>query len=138
MLSEDTIWEGSPSQVINLRTFIICFLGSFLIVPVFYALYKYIETRNIKYELSSERIFIHSGIFTRDVEEIELYRIKDYTLHQPFFLRLFQLYVLTITTNDETSPILLLNSIAQGDEVRNMIRIRVEQLRIEKHIREWM
>ncbi len=138
MLSEDTLWEDSPSQIMNLRTYIICFLGSFLVVPFFYALYKYIETNSIKYELSSERIFIHSGIFTRNVEEIELYRIKDYTLHQPFFLRLFQLSVLTITTNDETSPTLLLNSIAQGDEVRNMIRIRVEQLRIEKHIREWM
>lgn len=136
MSSEDTIWSGRPSQIINLRFYILCFLGSPLIFPIGLAIWRYINTHYVQYEVSSERIFVYSGIFTRDTEEVELYRVKDYTIHQPFFLRLFDLYVVTINTSDNTLPFLLLNAIPQGDEVRNLIRQRVEKLRQEKNIRE--
>ena len=50
-----------------------------------------ILVKSIRYEITSERIKITSGIFSKQTSALELYRVKDYTLEAPFFYRLFHL-----------------------------------------------
>ncbi len=136
VFGEELLWAGKPSQVSNLGIYVLCFFGCWLIVPVFFALWKYTDTYYTEYKVSTERVFIISGIFTKRVEEVELYRVKDYSIQQPFFLRLFFLYNVTMNTSDNTRPILVFHAIGDGEGVRNTIRNRVEVLRGEKNIRE--
>lgn len=133
---EGVLWTGQPSQVKNLGIYILCFFGSFLIVPVFYALWKYLYTHYTIYTVSAERVFIRTGIFDQKIEEVELYRIKDYNLMKPFFLRIFYLSNLSFNTSDNTLPLISFEAISQGGKVRNTIRKRVEILRTVKNIRE--
>ncbi len=134
--AEPFTWAGRPSQIKNLDIYVACFFGSFLIVPVFYAIYRYLDTYYTRYEVTKSRVFVRTGILTRATEEVELYRVKDYSIQQPFFLRLFYLYNVSIKTSDSSMPIILFESISDGDNVRNGIRRRVESLRDEKNIRE--
>ena len=53
---EKIIWEGSPSQLTNLRIYVVCGLTFFLIVPLFYAIWKWIETRCHRYVVSDQRV----------------------------------------------------------------------------------
>ncbi len=43
--NENRVWEGSPSQVINLKLYVICGLTFFLVVPLVIALVRWIKTR---------------------------------------------------------------------------------------------
>ena len=43
---ENIIWEGSPSQVTNLGLYLLCAVLFFLVVPIFYAIWKWLVVRN--------------------------------------------------------------------------------------------
>lgn len=130
------LWTGSPSHINNLGIYILCFFGCWLVLPVFFAFYKFLDTHYTRYNISGERIFIRTGIFNRRLEEVELYRVKDYSIQKPFFLRIFYLASLTMNTSDNTRPVLVLEAIPDSEVVRNIIRKRVEYLRTIKNIRE--
>ena len=55
MSEEKEIWSGSPSQVLNMRTFLICGVLIWTIVPLFILIWKWLELKSVKYELTSQR-----------------------------------------------------------------------------------
>ena len=72
-MAEETIWRGTASQLKNLGCFILCFLFCWLIVPIFIGLRRYLETKNQLYELTTERLKMTHGIFSKVTETLELY-----------------------------------------------------------------
>jgi uncharacterized membrane protein YdbT with pleckstrin-like domain len=136
MTHEQPVWSGSPSQWLNLGTYVLCGLLSPLIVPIFIALWKYLELKNIRYELTTERLKMHRGVLSKFIDDIELYRVKDTKLEQPFHLRLFSLGNVIMTTSDAGHPTLLLRGLSDAESVREKIRMHVEQIRDAKGVRE--
>ena len=134
--AEETVWEGEPSPLLGLPTFAWCGLLSFLIVPIFVGAWKLLEIRSIKYRLSSQRLTVTSGVVTRRVEEIELYRVKDTALEEPLLLRLFGLANVVIHSSDRSRPVQTLLAVDEGEEVREAIRGLVEKIRDRKNVRE--
>lgn len=133
---DNVLWSGKPSHIYHLSIYALCLFGSFLLVPAFFALWRYLETENTIYVISDERIFFRTGIFTKKENEVELYRVKDYAVEQPFFLRLFDLYNVTVHTSDNNLPIASFTAIPDGYNVRDRVRHRVEELRLKKNISE--
>lgn len=133
---EQDIWSGRPSQVVNLGTFIWCGLFCWLIVPLFFALKAWLQIRTQKYEVTNQRIRTTIGILSKRTDELELYRVKDTTLLQPFFLRLFGLATIEIETSDRSTPLVFLHAIKGADALREELRNCVEHLREQKGVRE--
>jgi uncharacterized membrane protein YdbT with pleckstrin-like domain len=133
---ENTIWEGSPSQVTNLGTYVVCTLLFFLVVPVFYAIWCWIVTRCFRYNVSDQRIRITQGVFNKRTDSIELYRVKDVVLLQPLFLRLFGLGNVELRTSDKTSPLLTMNAVPEPEALREKILLAAEARRDAKGVRE--
>ena len=79
------IWVGRPSQLINI--FVYLFLFWTIIIP----LYSYLKTRFTIFELSKDRLKLKKGILSQQIDETELYRIRDYEVSKPFILRIFGL-----------------------------------------------
>ena len=131
-VEETTLWTGRPSQVTNIGYFIACIL----IIPIPFAFVKWLQTRFQHYELTTERLRYSHGVLNRQTEELELYRVKDSTLVQPFFLRLFSLGNIVLDTSDRTTPQFTLYAIADPQAVREKIRDSVEAQRKEKRVRE--
>jgi uncharacterized membrane protein YdbT with pleckstrin-like domain len=136
MPEEKTVWTSSPSQIINLGVFILCGLLFFLVVPIFYALWKWLVVRSTQYELTSERLKIRSGVINRNLDELELYRVRDYRLDQPLSLRVFSLGNIILTTSDKTTPVVVLRAIRNAEGVREELRTHVEACRATKRVRE--
>lgn len=134
--SDQEVWVGQPSHIIHFNLYALCLFFCWLIVPVGIAVWRYWETINTVYVVTSERLFVRQGIFTKHEEEVELYRVKDYSVQQPFFLRLFDLYNLKLNTSDSRLAIVNFAGIPEAYKVRDIIRMRVESLRTEKNIRE--
>ena len=87
--AEQTIWEGSSSQIRNLHIYILCGLFCWLVVPLIYAIVKWIQLRSRHYELTTQRVRLRQGVFSKRTDELELYRVKDSTVMEPFWQRLF-------------------------------------------------
>jgi uncharacterized membrane protein YdbT with pleckstrin-like domain len=134
---EREVWSGSPSQVTNMGTFILMGLLFWLVVPIFVIVWKYLVTKNIRYELTSQRLRMRTGVFNKKLEEIELYRVKDYRLDQPFFLRLFSLGNVLLESSDMTTPIFSILAVADAEGVREKIRAAVEERKDAKNVREF-
>jgi len=131
---EQVVWTGSPSQVLNLLVYLLCALLSWLIVPVFIAIWKWLVLRNIRYELTSERLKIRQGVLNKELDELELYRVRDYRLEQPFWLRIFSLGNITLRSSDTSHPYVVLRGIRDGEHVREQIRKYVEECRVKKRV----
>jgi len=151
MSDEKTIFQGPSSQVLNADVFIGCGLGAIALVvlsalfwwgfalllpvPIGIAAWKWLELKSRVYEVTSERIKVSRGIFTRRTDELELYRVKDLTVIEPFFLRLFSLGSVMITTNDASTPTLTIHAVKGVKEWREELRKSIEACRDKKRVR---
>ena len=139
MRAENLLWSGTPSQVTNLGTFVIwgILACTLVLAPVSLILiiWKYLEVKNQVYELTNQRLKMHSGVLSKKIEELELYRVRDTQFEQPFFLRLFGLGNVILFTTDSTSPEIILPAIPNAQGVREQIRNAVGETRDSKRVR---
>jgi uncharacterized membrane protein YdbT with pleckstrin-like domain len=135
MQSEEHVWAGSPSQILNLPAFVLCAILSFLVVPIFIAMWKWLVVRSIRYELTTERLRMRHGVLNKEHEELELYRVRDYRVEQPLHLRLFSLGNLIVTSSDTSHPNVVLRAIRNSEHVREQLRRHVEDCRTRKRVR---
>lgn len=92
------------------------------------------------YKLTSDRIFIKSGIFNIVEEEVRLYRIKDTTLKRNLIQRIFGLGNIYVCSNDSSLKNFTLINIKTSSEIREKISELVEKERQKKRVysREFM
>lgn len=150
-MSENVLWKGSPSQLLNLGSFLVGLLlivgigigGSFfppawfaLILPLGWMLWRYLTVRCRVYELTNERLRLYTGVLNQKIDELELYRVKDTTMDKPFMLRIFGLATVHLDTSDRSHPKVELHAISNAVELRETLREQVERLRDLKRVRE--
>ena len=133
--AEQVIWTGSSSQVRNLHIYILCALLCVLVIPIFYAIVKWIQLRCRVYELTTQRVRIRQGVFSKRTDELELYRAKDSIVLEPFWQRLFGVGNIVITTNDASTPSLTLEALPHAADTREKLRAAIEECRDRKRVR---
>src|ERR1700730_8524522 len=135
-MAEETIWRGTSSQFKNLGLFILSGLFCWLIVPIFIALARYLQTKNNVFELTTERLKMTEGVFSKVTETLELYRVKDIEVRQPFIYRIVGLENIKVNTSDLSSPVILIDGISQKVGLADKLRNQVEIIRAQKNVRE--
>ena len=129
-LEEKQLYIGRPSQILNILSFI---LWSWtLIIPIII----YLKTRFTVYELTDERIKLKTGILSQEIDECELYRIRDYKIVKPFFQRIFGLGNIELITSDRSNVRINLKGIKDPENLYNIIRDNVEKVRRKTGTRE--
>lgn len=151
MNEENTLWKGSPSQWLNIGPFTGALLlaigiaigGVFffpvlaaLILPLGYMIWKFLVVRTQVFELTSERLRITRGVINQQVDEIELYRVKDSLLVRTWWMRMTGLATIQLETSDRSMPNLEIPAISGGMEMREILRKQVESQRDKKRVRE--
>ena len=105
-------------------------------IPVWKIMISYLTVKNTNYQLTEERLITKKGILSREIDEMELYRVKDYQINSPFFQRIFSLGTIVLDTSDKSDPFLSLNAVKNPEKIRDMLRTQVEALRLKKGVRE--
>lgn len=134
--AEETVWQGHPSHVVAFWTYVFCALLFWLVIPIFIALWKWLEVRSTRYELTTQRILSTTGIFSKHTDSIELYRVKDFCVREPFWYRLFGVGNVHLDTSDRSSPVFEFRAIREPRALADAIRHQVEHLRSVKGVRE--
>ncbi len=133
---EEAVWSGHPSQVTNLGVYVLCALFCWLIIPIFIALWKWILVRSVRYELTTQRILVTTGVFSKETDSMELYRVKDLRVHEPFWYRLVGVGNVELDTSDHTTPVFTFDAVHNARGLADTIRNQVEALRMVKGVRE--
>ena len=107
-----------------------------LLIPVLMWIIRWYATKCTTYTLTSQRLRITAGILSKKVDELELFRVRDYTMEQPFLLRLVGLGNLTLITSDATTPTLVMRAIPGIESVREKLRTAVQTERDRKRVRQ--
>lgn len=150
--TETTLWSGTTSQWVHFLFYVLAIaVGIGCIVaasytdrplvavgaalPVIAIMIRWIATRCLKYEITSQRLRRYSGILNRKIDELELYRVQDTSLEQPLLLRLVGLGHVTVMSSDASSPVVRMEAIRGAFGVREQLRHAVEAERDRKRVR---
>jgi uncharacterized membrane protein YdbT with pleckstrin-like domain len=147
---ETLVWRGSPSQWTNFGTYLFCLLLAAgivaayflyspglpqplilvgLVVPAFWMLARWVGTRCHRYEITT-------GLLSRHSQEVELYRIRDYTVIEPFWLRLVGCGDVVLSSADRTSPNFVLRAVPRARWLKDEIRTHTERMRQRRGVRD--
>lgn len=129
---EKEVWSGTPSQWTNFWWFVLCVL----VIPIPWAIWRWLVVRNTRYTLTTQRIKLETGVFSKELEEVELYRVKDTDLDRPFIQRLLGLGTVRIMSSDATMPEMKIPAVPDAIAVREHIRKHVELARRARGVRE--
>lgn len=129
------IWSATEGQVANAGVFLLALAFCWLVLPVGYALYRYLKTANHVYTLTDQRLLEQSGIIVKHVESVELYRIKDLSVSGTLLQTLFGRGRIRLQSTDATCPTLLINAVPNAIGVSQLIRDAVEACRAAKGVR---
>ncbi len=152
MNEETVLFRGSPSLLLKAGTF---FVGILLIIGfiigavmmqqpliaigaglvILYLLGVAALIRTQVFEVTNERVRWRRGILTKRTDELELYRVMDATLVEPFLLRLGGAGNIEIKAADATTPNLVLPAVKGASELREKLRVSIENCRVKKGVR---
>lgn len=151
MSDEQILYHGSPSLILKSRqlalgglalvgslvaaVFVTLWLLILSAVAVFFILFQVLLVKARVYELTTERVRVTNGIFTKRTEELELYRVKDTALVEPLSYRFLGLGNIEMTTSDPSTPIVLIEAIADAKVLREQLRKGIESCRLRKGVR---
>ena len=150
---ETTFWKGSPSQWLNIGPFSIALLFAIVIIaiaihwdsyilivllifPAAYSLWRYLSVRCQTFELTTERMRITKGVINQNIDEVELYRVKDMVVERKWWMRLTGLGNIHMETSDRSMPHIDIPAIRGCIALREDLRKKVEAMRDKKRVRE--
>jgi uncharacterized membrane protein YdbT with pleckstrin-like domain len=88
------------------------------------ALFFWFRSLARHYRITNERIVIESGVFSKRIEQVDLYRITDYVVERPFSQRLLGTGNILLEAMDRTTPQIRI------DAIKTDVMALYEQLRL--------
>jgi uncharacterized membrane protein YdbT with pleckstrin-like domain len=149
MEPEVTVHQCTPSQIVNLTSYVFATLAAvgiivlaiatdtpvlyaLLVLPLGYAFWKYMVIKATKLTLTDQRLIVSTGIFTKRTNETELYRVRDTSIEEPFFYRIFGVGNVIIFSTDEAEGTLHFNAYKKPHWIKDQIRNNAEICRQKK------
>ncbi len=120
---EQTIGEWRPAG----RAYLGLILWGVALLPLFLLgllllLRAWYLVASKRYRLTTQRLFVQTGLVAKHLEEVELFRVKDVTLSQGFFQRLLGVGTVVVLSTDDTAPRLELAGLREPLAVKETLR----------------
>jgi uncharacterized membrane protein YdbT with pleckstrin-like domain len=95
---EQVLYEGRPALVPSVVALLLSIvtLGTYLI-------FRYLKVRGTSYRITSRRLVVETGVLSKTLEQVDLYRVTDYSVERPFSQRLMGTGNLILQTVDRTT-----------------------------------
>jgi len=116
---EEVLFDGNPALVPSLGALLLAILTLGLwLIPLWWS------SRTRHFRLTTKRVVVETGILNKRLEQVDLYRVSDYTVLRPISQRIMGTGTLVLRTLDKTSPEVPVANI-KTDVVALYERIRV-------------
>lgn len=100
-------------------------------------LYLWIRKHSIRYRITTQRLQIERGVFSRTLNNIELFRIDDYEILRPLSMRMVGHAELLLKTSDRNAGTVRIQGIADIEDIAEKIRMCVLREREARNVRVW-
>jgi membrane protein YdbS with pleckstrin-like domain len=101
---EEILWEGGPTW----RAWAVKWIAGWVLLPVLVGLFLlvpiWIRTRSKRWKLTSRRIEVESGLLSKRIDTLELWRIRDIEFRQSLVDRMAGVSSIVITAHDPALP----------------------------------
>ena len=101
-----------------------------------YLLYLFIYIRRMEFIVTGEQLIHEHGVFVRDSDYIELYRVVDFKENRSFLQQLSGLKTVSVYSGDRSTPRLDITGVKNEMSLVAYIRERVEYNKQRKGIYE--
>ena len=115
---ERTLFAGNPALLPSVFSLLLTILTVGLA-----AIYYWLRQKHTHYKITTERVVVETGLFSKRMDQIDIYRINDYVVERPFSQRIMGTGNLVVTAMDKSNPQLRIAGL------RTDVRALYEQLR---------
>jgi uncharacterized membrane protein YdbT with pleckstrin-like domain len=124
------LWFRIPLEV-QKKPYTLWVFVAVAVLPVFFILWSgMIRKLTTKYRLTNYRLFKETGFLSREIIEVELFRVDDVSVRQNLLQRIFNVGVITvIAPHDQLEPRMEIVGVENPIEVKEMIRSNVRHRR---------
>jgi len=129
---ETTLFSGRPAALYSLGRWTLAIVTLGLA-----GLYFWLESLSTRFEISTQRVRVERGIFSKSRQDTELFRIDDFALEQPLGMRLAGHARLTLRSSDRTTPEIRLYGIPDLAALSEKLRQSSQRERERRGIRVW-
>ncbi|HWP07710.1 MAG TPA: PH domain-containing protein [Polyangiaceae bacterium] len=103
---ERVLFDGYASLVPSIGSlFLAIFTLGLWLLPLWW------RSRSRHYRLTTKRVVVETGVLGKQLEQVDLYRVSDYTVTRPVGQRLLGTGNLVLRTLDKTSPVVAIEGI---------------------------
>lgn len=114
---EKTLFSGRPSALYSMGRWVLTILTLGIA-----GLCYWIASLSTRFEITTQRVRIERGVFSKSRQDTEIYRIDDITLEQPFGMRVLGHAILFLRSTDRSTPEIRLYGVpglaALGEKLR--------------------
>ena len=96
---EEVLFEGRPALVPSIGVLVLA-----VVTLGIWLLPRWWRSLGLHYRITTRRIVVETGVLSKRMEQIDLYRVNDYTVDRPFLQRLLGTGNLFLRTFDKTTP----------------------------------
>ena len=96
---EEVLFEGRPALVPSIAVLLLA-----IITVGIWLLPRWWHRGSKLYRVTTRRIVVETGVLSKRLEQIDLYRIADYTVDRPFGQRVMGTGNLLLKTFDKSTP----------------------------------
>lgn len=107
-----------------------------LLLPLLFviiAIYKYQLILSYNYHITEQQLITEKGIFNKTVNYLEMYRIKDIIVNQPFWMKAAGLMNVTLLSFDSNEPVVIIKGI-KVSHLPQAIRNQVQDCRLKNQV----
>lgn len=111
------IFEGTPSWKAWFWSYVLAGVLSLVLVGLIWLLTLELRRKGMRYKLTGRTIDFESGVFSKRIETVQLWRVQDIDFQQSFMDRVFGVANIHITTTDRSTPEIDLRGLPASREV---------------------
>ena len=115
--TEKNLFKGHPAVIYNFWQW----LAVFVTLGIAY-LYYWIQSISTSYQITTQRIRVERGLFSKSKENVELFRIDHFDLHKPLGMRLVGQCILDLRSSDTSFPTVVVLGIPNLESLADTLR----------------
>lgn len=115
--AEETVLELRRLAVRSLGEFLLCLLT----VGLAWIVLR-IARASVRYRITTQRLVVRTGLVSVTSRTVELFRVKDLEVQQPWFQRMRGAGSLLVRSQDAGEPLIVLESIPGVEDVHERLR----------------
>lgn len=129
-----TIFEGTPSWKAWFWSYVAAGVLSLALVGLLWLLYLKVQRKALHYKITDRTIDYETGVFSRQIETLQLWRVKDIDFRQSAFQRLLGIASIYVFTNDVSDPELVLRGLPASRELFDRLKDAADLARQQRVI----